>query len=255
MIRSGFVFLVVAFLTTIYGLRILRRARKGAADTECLCERLARRWSRAILRMSGVQVRVVGAERISDDEPFVVASNHQSWFDVFALVAHFPGRARFVAKQELEGIPIFGRAWRVCGHISIDRSDRNRAIASLQEAGGRIWDEDKVIIMFPEGTRSRDGGLKPFKKGAFILAIQAGVPILPVAVVGSRAVMPKGSWRIRPGEIEIRVGTPIPVAGLAHDDRDRLRVEAWRAVAALKGDGEELQISERPPDGPVGDPT
>ncbi len=239
MIRTGFVFLGVAVLTVVYGMRILLLARFKSDRTECVCERLARRWSRQILRLSGVRVRLTGEERIPRDEPCVLVCNHQSWFDVFALAAYLPGRARFVGKEELKGIPVFGPAWMACGHISIDRKDRNRAIASLEEAGRQVREESKLIVMFAEGTRSWDGRLQPFKKGAFVLAIQAGVPVLPAAVVGSRAVMPKGAWRIRPGEVEIRVGEALETESLSHRDRDRLRGEAWRAVAMLKGDGEE----------------
>ncbi len=239
MIRTAFVFVGVAILTVVYGSWLLLLARLGAKRTECSCERLAKRWSRAILRMSGVRVHVEGAERIPEGAPVILAANHQSWFDVFAMIAHFPGRIRFVAKRELENVPVFGPSWKACGHISIDREDRGSAIGSLGEASRQVREGSKIIVMFAEGTRSPDGRLQPFKKGAFVLAIQSGVPVLPVALIGPHDVMPKGAWRIRPGKIQIKVGTPVPVEGLRHRDRNRLRDEVWREVAILKGDGEE----------------
>jgi 1-acyl-sn-glycerol-3-phosphate acyltransferase len=154
---------------------------------------------------------------------------------VFAVVSKVPARLRFVAKQELASIPIFGRAWRACGHVSVDRSDRAAAIESLEAASRRIRDGGLSIVMFPEGTRSPTGELQRFKKGAFVLAIKAGVPVVPVAVIGSRPIMPKGSYRIRKGEIHIRVGEPIPVDGLSHEDRDSLTIRARESVAALRG--------------------
>jgi 1-acyl-sn-glycerol-3-phosphate acyltransferase len=160
-------------------------------------------------------------------------ANHQSWFDVFALAGFLPGRGTFVAKEELERIPIFGGAWKACGHISIDRSDRKKAIESLDRAGERIRSEKRAVILFPEGTRSADGQLQEFKKGAFIVALKTGVPIVPIGISGSRHVMPKGSFLARPGEIRVRIGEPIPMEGLSVADRDALLGRSRMAVAEL----------------------
>ena len=233
MIRTAWVLGAGAVLTLVYATwAILVSFRRGERG-RCACEEVARSWSRKLLRMAGVRVRVVGLEGLSRDEPRILVSNHQSWFDVFALAGKLQLPLRFVAKQELARIPVFGRAWRRCGHISIDRGDRSSAIESLERAGRQIRDEALTIVMFPEGTRSPTGELQRFKKGAFVLAIQTGVPVVPVAVVGSRAVMPKGSWRIRPGEIEIRIGEPISVEGLEHRDRDRLARRGREEVKRL----------------------
>lgn len=234
MIRSVRVVLVGIVVTLRYTLAVVWRALAGRL-TPCDCERAAREWGRAIIRASGSTVEIEGLERYDPEMPHILVSNHVSWFDVFAVCGYLPGHFRFVAKQELTRIPLFGRAFRQCGHVSIDRSDRSSAIASLDEAGRRIRAENLDIVMFAEGTRSADGTLRPFKKGAFVLAIESGVPIQPVAILGTRDIMPKGSFRVTPGTIRIRLGDEIPVAGLEDTDRERLRVRTHAAVAALLG--------------------
>ena len=171
----------------------------------------ARTWSEWILWATGCRVRVEGTEHIAPDRPQVVVSNHQSWYDVFALASAMPKRFHFVAKKELEAIPIFGRAWKAAGHISIDRGDRQSAIRSLTQAGEQLREEGSAVIIFPEGTRSWDGHMLAFKKGAFMLALTSGVDIVPAAVSGSRAILPKGAWRMRGGVITVRFGPPVPV--------------------------------------------
>lgn len=235
MIRTLWVLGAGAVLTVVCSLRVLVPVWLGRRGENVvpLCERAGRFWSGGILRMAGVRVRFEGLEKVDWERPQVVVANHQSWFDVFALAAHLPGRTRFVAKEELARIPVFGPAWQACGHISINRKDRNEAISSLDRAGGRVSDEGLVMILFPEGTRSPDGRLQPFKKGAFVLAIKTGVPVVPLGISGSRKIMPKGSFRIRPGEIVIRVGDPIEVDDLARRDRNRLMTESRQRVLRL----------------------
>jgi 1-acyl-sn-glycerol-3-phosphate acyltransferase len=181
-----------------------------------------RTWSRWNLRAGGARVTVEGLAHIDPGSPQVLVGNHQSWFDVFAVAAIVPKTYHFVAKKELEGIFIFGRAWKTAGHISIDRGDRASAIQSLDRAGAQLRRERSAVIVFAEGTRSPTDDLLPFKKGAFMLAIHTGVPIVPFAVAGSRRVFPKGSWRVRPGPIIVRFGPPIATAGLKTRDRDAL---------------------------------
>ena len=200
------------------------------------CDAIQRRWSKALLWVSGCRVRVEGGENLIEGGARIIVSNHQSWFDVLALTAYLPTSVRFVAKAELGKVPIFGRAWKGCGHISIDRGDHAAAIESLEVAARRIHGERMTIVMFAEGTRSLSGELQQFKKGAFVLAIKAGVPIVPIGVTGSHQIMPKGSFRFRPGEIVIRVGEPIQVDGLTVENRDTLLERTWRAVAELKGE-------------------
>ena len=241
MIRSLWVVLVGLVATLRHTLGVVGGALTGRL-TPCRCEGHARDWGRAIVRASGSRVEIEGLERYDPEKPHILVSNHVSWFDVFAVCGYLPGHFRFVAKQELMRIPLFGRAFLQCGHVSIDRSDRNAAIASLAEAGQRIRTENLDIVMFAEGTRSTDGRLRPFKKGAFVLAIEAGVPIQPIAILGTREIMPKGSFRVRPGTVRIRVGEQIPVTDLGEADREALRARTHDAVARLLG-----QIPPRDP--------
>ena len=236
MIRSIWVLIAGTAMTGFLASCVVASGWFGRrARGECACEYLPRLWSRLLLRCAGVRIDVSGADRVDWSRPAVIVANHQSWFDVFAILTVVPGKLRFVAKQELGQIPIFGRAWRGCGHISLDRSNRRQAIASLNRAGEKIHEESLIVTMFPEGTRSPDGRLYPFKKGAFVLAIGTGVPIVPMGISGSSTVMPKGSCLVRTGEIRIRVGRPIDVAGRRPGDRDALVDESRRAVAALAG--------------------
>ncbi len=226
---------LVALAATLYtAAKILGSAALGAKGFPRIAQEAPRKWAASLLRAAGVTVEVEGLEHLPPGEPAILVANHESWFDVFAMVAHLPINYRFVGKIELTRIPLFGPAWIACGHIAIDRSDREKAIDSLRRAGEALRRDAAVVVMFPEGTRSTDGSLLPFKKGAFVLALQTGVPVVPVGVRGSRGIMPKGSWRIRPGTIHIAIGPPIPVQGRGEEDRDRLLKEARREVERLR---------------------
>ncbi len=194
---------------------------------------VARNWSRWILWASGVRVRTEGLDQVHLDEPQIFASNHVSWYDVWVIAAALPKRFRFVAKKELGAIPIFGQAWKAAGHISVDRQNRASAVASLQAAGRLIRADHSSVVIFPEGTRSATGELLPFKKGAFMLALHTHVDIVPVAVIGSRRVLPKGGWRVRGGEVILRFGPAIPTAGYDETNRDELIRRVRAAIEAL----------------------
>lgn len=191
--------------------------------------RCGRRWARGLLRTAGVQVRVEGLEHLDPDRSYVFMSNHQSHFDVLALLHALPFDLRAVTKQELARVPLFGWALAAAGFIFVDRSNRDRAIASLARAG-EVLRSGRSILVFAEGTRSPDGALLPFKKGGFMMALGAGAPVVPVAVAGSRDVLAKHSLRLRPGPIRVRVMPPIETAGRGSGDRDRLMTEVRRAI-------------------------
>jgi len=235
-IRTVWVYLVGAVATFWYAGTTVLRCYFWRRNLHWACDRAARRWAEAMLWAAGVRVVLEGVENLLTDAPQIVVSNHQSWFDVFALAAHLPVRYRFVAKRELEGIPVFGRAWKSCGHVSVDRGNREAAIEALDQAWREVHEDRLTMVLFPEGTRSPDGRLKAFKKGAFVLAVQGQVPLVPVAVLGSREVMAKGEMSIRSGEIRVRIGIPIPTAGATIRDRNRLLQECWDAIFALKGE-------------------
>ncbi len=187
---------------------------------------LARLWSRLTLKTLGVRFVAHYDEGVDPHRPCVYVANHQSQLDIPALVLAMPVDFRMVAKRELFYIPIFGWALWLAGFIFIDRRDRERAIRSLDKAARRIQSGTSIVV-FVEGTRSPDGRLLPFKKGAFVLALQAHVPIVPVSIRGGHALMPKGSLKARPGTIEVVFGAPIPTSAYTMETRDTL-IEAVR---------------------------
>lgn len=233
MIRLLAVMLVIGPITVWHAARILWAIFRSSPRLPCVCDDVPRKWSSTLLRVSGVDVVLENAEVIDPDRGQVLVVNHSSWFDVLALSAHLPGGYRFVAKKEIERAPLFGPSLRRCGHIYIDREDRAKALESLVRAREILEKERPTIIMFPEGTRSPDGALRPFKKGAFVLALQTGVEVVPAAIHGSRSVMPKGTLKIRPGRIVVRFGEPISVAEMELKDRDELTRRAHEAVSGL----------------------
>jgi 1-acyl-sn-glycerol-3-phosphate acyltransferase len=176
----------------------------------------------------GVNVTVRGAELIAEGGPYVFTPNHQAHIDIAALLGYLPGNNRFAAKKELFDEPVLGAVMRTLGMLPVDRDDAMNSIEVLN----RAVRAGNSIIIFPEGTRSRDGNLLPFKKGAFVAAIEMGFPVVPVILKGTRSVMPKGGYlSIHPGETEIIVKPPIPTAGLGYRDREGLR-DAVREIVA-----------------------
>lgn len=235
MLRTCWVALAAIAMTGYYAAIILLSSLVPAWRHQ-RCGHWAQGWSAVLLRAAGVTVTSAGLGRVDPRRSQIVVSNHQSWFDVLALFTTFPTSLRFVAKEELASVPVFGKAFLRCGHLSIDRRNRHRAIESLHRAARRLREHTLHVVMFAEGTRSPTGALQPFKKGAFVLALETRTPVLPVAVVGSRTVMPKHSYAIRSGAIEVRVGEAIEVDDLTMSDRNELRDRARRAVADLMGE-------------------
>jgi 1-acyl-sn-glycerol-3-phosphate acyltransferase len=192
---------------------------------------IGRRWVGWIFRTCGIRVEAEGLEHVDPRRPYVFMSNHQSVLDVGAIVLTLPTSWRFVAKRELTWIPFFGWAIALGGHVVIDRGRHARAVASLKRAAERVRNGVSVII-FPEGTRSEDGELQPFKSGGFHLAIDAQVPILPVTVSGSLPLTPKGSLRVESGRVRVRYGKPIETRGLGPEQREALKERVREAIAA-----------------------
>jgi 1-acyl-sn-glycerol-3-phosphate acyltransferase len=193
--------------------------------------RAARHWARWILQSCSVEVDTEGLENVVPGESYVVMTNHQSVFDIPALVATLPISWRFVAKRELTRIPFFGWGLLAAGHITIDRGEHERAILSMRRAAERVRAGTSVII-FPEGTRSKTGVMRGFKSGGFHLAIQAGVPILPATISGSRRITPRKSLRVESGRILLRYAKPIPTAGLTADDSEQLKEQLRQVLLA-----------------------
>jgi 1-acyl-sn-glycerol-3-phosphate acyltransferase len=192
-------------------------------------EQFPRWFSRVVMRATGSPVVVRNADVIVPGEAHICVANHVSWFDVFALASVLP-RYRFVAKQELRKVPIFGTAAGQVAAIYIDRQNRKAAFDTYKEAVERVRTGLNVVV-YPEGTRGRSYELRPFKKGPFVLAIAAGVPIVPVVIHGTREIQAKESIRVRRGVAEITFLEPVPTAGLTYDDRDALMRTVWHRMA------------------------
>lgn len=233
MLRTVLFVVTIAAATLYYGgLVIVAAALRVKSVPGGWYDRAGRGWSRAILRAAGTPVIVRHAERVPPP-PVVFCCNHASMFDIWALAATIPTTVRFVAKKELLKVPLFGRALRAAGHITIDRQNRQAAFDAYEEAALAIRGGLSAAV-FPEGTRSRTGELLPFKKGPFVLAIAAQVPIVPVYVSSTYDILPKGRLRLRPKPIVLEYGTPIATAGLTYEERNMLLERTRAAMLELK---------------------
>jgi 1-acyl-sn-glycerol-3-phosphate acyltransferase len=187
-------------------------------------------WAKSILFVSNVKVLTRGGSNIDPNRSYIFMANHQSNFDILALFAGLPVQFRWLAKAELFKIPIFAQGMRGCGYISIDRSNRESAFQSIREAAEKIKNGASVMI-FPEGTRSLDGKLLPFKKGGFVLAVDSGVPIVPMVITGSFSILPKKQWKVRSGTICLDILSPIESASSEPRTKDELMEKVRKAIA------------------------
>ena len=183
--------------------------------------KIANLWAKMLLGLTGIQVNVIGRENVLMNRPQIFMANHQSDFDILIVLAHIPGQFRWIVKKELFKIPIFGKAMKSAGYIEIDRQNHEKAMKSLEEAAQKIR-EGKSVVTFPEGTRSKDGTVRPFKQGLFHLAIQAGVPIVPISIIGAHEIMPKRTLKVKPGRITMIIDRPVDVSGYTIETRGEL---------------------------------
>ncbi len=190
---------------------------------------LAKIWAKSILFAGRIRVTVTGYSNIDPGRSYIYMSNHQSNFDIPVLLAYLDTQFRWLAKAELFKIPIFGYAMKRAGHISIDRSNRKSAFESLKEAAKKIRNGVSVLI-FPEGTRSRDGNIRPFKKGGFALAVDSGVPVVPIVIHGTWSIMSKKGIRIKPGNVVIEILKPIETSDYTRKTRDDLMGKVDQAI-------------------------
>jgi 1-acyl-sn-glycerol-3-phosphate acyltransferase len=191
--------------------------------------KIARLWGKSILVVSRIKVTVEGLSNIDPSSPYIYMPNHQSNFDIPVLLGHLTVQFRWLAKMELFKIPVFGRAMRKAGYISIDRNRRESAFESLKVAANKIKSGVSVLI-FPEGTRSWDGNIRPFKKGGFVMAIDSGVPIVPVVITGTRAIMPKGKFRVYPGHVSMVILKPIGTSTYTRETKEALMESVRRVI-------------------------
>jgi 1-acyl-sn-glycerol-3-phosphate acyltransferase len=192
----------------------------------------AKLWGRLGIWMAGAKLEISGRENVPSEGPVIFMSNHQGNFDILSLFLAIPRQFSWIAKEELFAIPVFGHSMARAGYIPLDRSDGRRALKSIEAAAAMIKNGRSVII-FPEGTRTPDGNLLPFKRGGFLLAAKAGVPIVPLTINGSAKVNPCKRLELYPGKITIRFGEPIPpVEGGGGAHRDLLMERVRAAIAA-----------------------
>jgi 1-acyl-sn-glycerol-3-phosphate acyltransferase len=228
--RTVIVFLGAAVLTGIYGPVVLVAGLFGVEEKAGgIYQKMMHAWCRGIAWLSGIELNVHNAERMSETEGRVYIANHVSWYDIFALASIIP-RYTWIAKKELRKIPLFGRAAEAAGIVFIDRDNRKAAFGSYKLAAQDVQ-RGRSVIICPEGTRGRDYHLRPFKKGPFVLAIASGAPIIPTIVYGTREIMPKGSFNIRPGTVDIHFLEPVPTSGYTYDDRAKLMEIVWTRMA------------------------
>lgn len=178
-------------------------------------------WAKINSFFTPMTVNVIGAENMDSGTSYVITANHQSLYDIYVLYGWLGVDFKWVMKKELEKVPVLGFACKALGHIFIDRSDTKSAVETINAAKTKIVDGTSVLF-FPEGTRSVDGKIKPFKKGAFKFAIDCGIPVLPVTINGTRKILPKGSLNLMPGGVTMIIHKPIPVTGYNEKNMNRL---------------------------------
>ena len=188
----------------------------------------ARLWARLGLALSGVNMTLAGTEHLPEG-PVIFMSNHQSNFDILSLLAAMPRQIHWIAKKELFEIPVFGPSMRRGGYIPLDRGNGRKALQSMDEAAATIH-QGKSVVLFPEGTRTPDGNLLPFKRGGFILARKAAVPVIPVTINGSGRINPAGHIRLYSGNIHITLHPPLVVP----PELRRSEAETW-LMEAVRG--------------------
>ncbi len=209
----------IVLATAVYGtisliISFFDRRRNGLAQ-----HRVAQAWARMLLRVSGVRVHVEGLERIDGDASYVFISNHLSYMDTPVALAHIPAQFRFLAKRGLFQIPLLGTHLSRAGHIPVPREDPRAAVKVMQVAAEKIQQRKISLLIFPEGGRSHDGVLRPFKEGGAYIAIRAGVPVVPLVILGTREVLPYGSAAVTSGSVTLRILQPIETKCMTLKDR------------------------------------
>ncbi len=201
--------------------------------------RVTQWWAWANLELAATRVAVDGLEQLDPRRSYVFVSNHRSNLDVLALViALWKFQLRWVAKEELFHIPLFGWGLRATKQIRVNRADHAQAIASLAAAKQRMHDGISVVF-FPEGTRGPGGDMLPFKKGGFVFALETGATVVPIAITGTASILPRSGWIVRRGgDVRVSICRPITTATRTRDERDALLAEVRNAIAARLADGD-----------------
>jgi 1-acyl-sn-glycerol-3-phosphate acyltransferase len=200
-----------------------------------LAHKIACAWGRMLLGIGGVKVSVEGAGNLSSDGCYVLTPNHLSYMDTPSLLGGIPIPFRFLAKDELFQIPFLGHHLHRAGHIPVPLGDARASLKVLTHTAHVVRKQNLSVLVFPEGGRAKDGVLQPFKEGAVYMAIKAGAPLVPIGIIGTYEVLPMHSLHIRGGHVRLRIGEPIPTAGLHVRDRGRLNALLRERIAELIG--------------------
>ena len=221
---------LIALSTILMGtLSIVASLFDGSGNTQ---HRLARGWARCLLAFGFIRIRTEGLENLDPKQTYVFVANHSSYMDIPAILSELPFQFRFFAKKGLFSIPFLGTHLRRAGHIPVDRSNARASLKSMMEAARIISERGVSVLNFPEGGRSAEG-LRAFKEGPAYIAIKAGVPVVPVAIVGMRELLPMGSIHLRSGDVLLRVGDPIITKEMKASDREELTERLYREVSRL----------------------
>lgn len=219
-VRTGWTLFVGAIATLVFGTSEIVLAHVN--PTSPSIEAVARRWSRWWLRAGGVRLEVRGQENVDPRRSYVVVANHRSDFDIMACFVAVPVPIRYLAKQELFRVPVLASAMRAIGIIEVDREAHASIHDQINRQAKDLVAKGRSLMIYPEGTRSRDGSMRPFKKGAFTMAVAAGLPVLPVTIHGSRAAWPPVRL-VRGGTITVVIDDPIETEDLGRKEIDALR--------------------------------
>lgn len=195
--------------------------------------KIARTWARSLLRIARVRVKVDGLNNIDPRGTYVLVANHLSYMDTPVMLTHVPVDFRFMAKKGLFQIPFLGTHLKHAGHIPVPLEDPRASIRTLSHAAETIREGGTSVLIFPEGGRSDDGVLQPFKEGAAYVAIKAGVPLVPVALIGTREILAMHSATFHAGPVTLRFGQPISTEGLTLRDRDRVTEQLRSEIARM----------------------
>ena len=242
MIRTAAYYAALVGSTALFGCLAIVCTPLGAGTRGL--DRINRGWARLILAAAGVRVTVRGVEHLRREGCQIIVANHQSYFDIWVLLASLPASVRFVAKLELARIPVLSAGMRSSGHVLIDRDRARSARKTLRAAGRRMRAEGLTLVLFPEGTRSLDGRVGPFRRGAFELALDTRAPLVPTAIEGSRRVCPPGARRVRPGRIAVQLAPPIQPEGSGPAGREALLRQTRDAVEAMLAEMSEVGRGE-----------
>ena len=199
--------------------------------------KVARLWARSLLRLAGVRVTAVGLCKLDANASYVFASNHLSYMDTPVMLSYIPAQFRFLAKSGLFKIPLLGTHLTQAGHIPVPLEDARAAVRTLTRAAKAIREKSVSLLIFPEGGRSDDGVLQPFRDGGAYIAIKAQVPLVPVALIGTRGILAMHSATFHRGRVTLRVGDPIPTVGLTLRDRRALTEQARAQIVAMLRSG------------------